>query len=108
MFEYYEKPMASQLVVGKWSALPWRVKRNCLAGEVGRRLFNTSPLLVEEGAVEVFLDSFRFKLLKSGIFFQPKRGKVRLFRGLSRGRSPRDNLSLGWKNIILLNIEYLT
>ena len=93
MFEYYEKPMASQFVVGKWSALPWRVKRSCLAGEVARRFFNTSPSLVEEGAVEVFLDSFRFKLLKSG--YTMKERELIIREGTARYRNVVKSVSRG-------------
>ena len=31
-FRFYEKPMASNLVIQKWSALPWNVKKSSLAG----------------------------------------------------------------------------
>ena len=62
--------------------------------------------------VDFFLSNgFCWKMF--GIYFQPKRGTVRLFRGLSRGRSPSDNPrksltvpSLGWKYNILFHRQF--
>ena len=34
LFKFYEKPMSSQFVVHRDSALPWNVKKISLAGEV--------------------------------------------------------------------------
>ena len=37
-----------------------------MAGEVARRMFNTSPDLVAEGEAEEDVDKFMYKLMKSG------------------------------------------
>ena len=39
--QFYEKPMSSQLVIHKQSAMSWTIKRSALVSEVFRRLFNT-------------------------------------------------------------------
>ena len=65
-FKFYEKEMASKVTVLKDSALTWTSKKVILAGEVARRMFNTSPDLVAEGEAEEDVDKFIYKLMKSG------------------------------------------
>ena len=65
-FKFYEKEMASKVTVLKDSALTWTSKKVILAGEVARRMFNTSPDLVAEGEAEEDVDKFMYKLMKSG------------------------------------------
>ena len=65
-FKFYEKGMTSKVTVLKDSALTWTAKKVILAGEVARRLFNTSPDLVAEGGAEEDIDKFMYKLMKSG------------------------------------------
>ena len=65
-FCFYEKPMASNFVIHRWSALSWTTKKSSLAGEVARRYLNNSPELVTEQYMEPLLDKFRHKMLVSG------------------------------------------
>ena len=65
-FRFYEKPMVSQNTVMKNSAWSWRQKKISLAGEVSRRMLNTSPDLVRLGYAEEDVDQFMFKLMVSG------------------------------------------
>ena len=57
-FMFYEKPISSRFVIMKESALPWRTKKIVLAGELFRRLINTSPVLVERGDARIVLGTF--------------------------------------------------
>ena len=50
----------------KMSALSWTTKKMALAGEVSRRLLNTSPHLVKEGWADEYIEKFDYKLLSSG------------------------------------------
>ena len=50
------------------SALSWTTKKMALAGEVTRRLLNTSPELVEEGLAECFIEEFEYKMCLSGYY----------------------------------------
>ena len=65
-FKFYEKPMASDYVLQRWSALSWNTKKSALAGEVSRRLLNCSPELKDEHYENEVLDKFRWKLMLSG------------------------------------------
>ena len=81
-FRFYEKPMASNLVIQKWSALPWNVKKASLAGEVSRRYLNNSPELVTDDYMEPLLDRFRYKMLISG--YSQKEREIVIREGKSR------------------------
>ena len=65
-FMFYEKPMTSDFVILKSSAVSWGVKRATLVSEVARRLFNTSPHLVQEGYADVHIQRINWKMLMSG------------------------------------------
>ena len=65
-FKFYEKPMVSNHVLQRWSALSWNVKKASLAGEVSRRLLNCSPELVNEEYEDEVLDKLRWKMMISG------------------------------------------
>ena len=65
-FKFYEKDMASKVTILKDSALTWTCKKVILAGEVSRRMFNTSPDLVADGRAEDDIDRFMYKLMNSG------------------------------------------
>ena len=65
-FSFYEKPMASDMVMRKNSALSWQIKKASLTSEVARRLLNTSPSLVAQGVAEEYLEKFCYKMLRSG------------------------------------------
>ena len=65
MYEFYEKSMVSQRVIGKSSALPERVKCTTLAQEVIRILRNTSERIRKERR-EGQLTNFAVKLKNSG------------------------------------------
>ena len=82
LFTYYEKPMTSPYVLRRDSAFPWLMKKVTLAGEVSRRLLNTSPVLVDKGLAEEHLDYFRFKMLCSG--YSLKEREVIIKEGKSR------------------------
>ena len=63
---FYEKSMTSNRTILKDSALAWTTKKMALAGEVARRLLNTSPELVEEGLAEEIIEEFEYKMCLSG------------------------------------------
>ena len=44
-FEFYKKPMASQVVLHKKSAVSWTTKRSSLVSEVYRRLYNCDKMV---------------------------------------------------------------
>ena len=81
-FMFYEKPMSSRFVIMKESALPWRTKKIVLAGELFRRLINTSPVLVERGDARDSIRDFHYKLLLSG-YNENERAMI-MREGLSR------------------------
>ena len=56
--------------------------RTLLAGEVARRMFNTSPELVESDVMCEILDKFRFKLMTSG--YNEGEREVIIREGVSR------------------------
>ena len=60
-YVFYEKEMTSSKTIGRQSALPWTTKKISLAGEVTRRMLNTSHL-VKNGVA----DQFEYKMLLSG------------------------------------------
>ena len=47
LFTFYEKPMASDKVLMKNSALSWQTKKGAFFSEVARRLLKISPSLVD-------------------------------------------------------------
>ena len=65
MYAFYEKPMKSQFVLMKDSAVPMKTKRNALTQEVKRRLRNCHDDLPKEEVAEV-LSKFSQKLSNSG------------------------------------------
>ena len=74
--------MSSRFVIMKESALPWRTKKIVLAGELFRRLINTSPVLVERGDARDSIRDFHYKLLLSG-YNENERAMI-MREGLSR------------------------
>ena len=66
MFKFYEKPMASDFVLHRWSALSWNTKKSSLSGEVARRLLNCSPEILDDEYEDEVLDRFRWKMMISG------------------------------------------
>ena len=58
LFSFFEKPMASDMVMMRNSALSWQTKKAALSSEVARRLLNTSPSLVAQGLAEEDLGFF--------------------------------------------------
>ena len=64
-FSYYEKPMASAVVINKRSALPWQTKKSSLAGEVARRILNCDDQAWIEDGREI-INKFCGKLMLSG------------------------------------------
>ena len=82
MFMFYEKKMVSEYVIHRNSALQWNVKKVVLAGETARRLFNTSPILVEQGRAEPLLDKLRYKMMVSG--YTVKQREIIISEGIAR------------------------
>ena len=66
MFRFFEKDMVSKFTVMRKSALSWVTKKITLAGEITRRLLNTSPALISQGYAEDDIDRFLYKLMRSG------------------------------------------
>ena len=62
---FYEKPMKSNFVIDKLSALPYSMKMKSLTQEVFRRLHNTNEKILEENKSEI-LSKFTQKLKNSG------------------------------------------
>ena len=56
-FSYYEKPMASAVVINKRSALSWQTKKSSLAGEVARRILNCDDQAWIEDGREIIISS---------------------------------------------------
>ena len=75
MHVFYEKSMVSSRTILKNSALSWTTKKMALAGEVTRRLLNTSPELVEEGLAECFIEEFEYKMCLNG-YYQRERDNI--------------------------------
>ena len=65
MFEFYEKPVASKLVVMEKSALPHRVKITTLTQEIIRRMKNTCRRLGKQRRAEI-ITKFMKKMKRSG------------------------------------------
>ena len=65
-FRFFEKDMVSKFTLLRNSALSWITKKITLAGEIARRLLNTSPDLVCQGYAEEDIDKFLYKLMRSG------------------------------------------
>ena len=65
-FMFYEKPMVSNYVLSRWSALSWNVKKSSLSGEVSRRLLNCSPEVMNDEYEDDVLDKLRWKMMLSG------------------------------------------
>ena len=65
MWEFYEKPVASKLVVMERSALPHRTKITTLTQEIIRRMRNTSRKVGKGRRAEI-LSKFMKKMRKSG------------------------------------------
>ena len=66
LWNFYEKPMCSDLVMMKTSAFSWSMKRTVLSGEVFRRLYNTHPSLVGGSLTDDEIAKFCYKMMKSG------------------------------------------
>jgi len=71
-FLFYEKPMTTNFVLHKLSALSCFTKKVTLAGEISRRYFNTRPCLVETGIMDEIVDKFRNKMMVSGYTFKER------------------------------------
>ena len=71
-FMFFEKPITSDFVIMKNSAVSWEVKRATLVSEVSRRLFNTSPSLVERGYADVHIQKINWKMYVSGYSFKER------------------------------------
>ena len=65
-FTFFEKSMSSKYVILRSSALSWTTKKMALAGEVCRRLLNTSPELVKTGLAEEEIERLCYRMLISG------------------------------------------
>ena len=65
MYEFFEKTMATNLMVEATSALSKEVKLSTLSEEVSRRLRNTSPRLESSGRLEI-LEKACVKMKTSG------------------------------------------
>ena len=91
-FCFYEKPMASQYVIKRESALPWQVKKMTLAGEVARRCLNMDTQAWEEEGCQV-MDKFNFKMLSSGYTEHERRVIVK--EGLARVTNLKAKVSSG-------------
>ena len=64
-YQFYSKPMSSKYLILESSAMPRKIKRNCLIQEGVRRLRNTSRELDWKVKAEI-LSEFSFKMLRSG------------------------------------------
>ena len=64
-FEYYEKPIASKVVIHKKSAISWTVKRSTLVSEVYRRLYNCDPQVEWQERTE-YVNHLVIKMWRSG------------------------------------------
>ena len=91
-FTFYEKPMATQYVIKRESALPWQVKKMTLAGEVARRRLNMDSQAWEEEGSQV-MDKFNFKMLTSGYNEHERRVVVK--EGLARFANLKDKVDAG-------------
>ena len=85
-FSFFEKSCVSKYVLLKDSALSWTVKKMALAGEVARRMLNTSPQLVQCGFAEEEIEKFEYKMMISGYNLK-ERGVI-----LAEGRARYSNL----------------
>lgn len=85
--------MTSPYVLSRDSAFSWLMKKVTLAGEVARRLLNTSPSLVDEGMAEEHLDYFRYKLLLSG--YNMREREVIIREGQARYLNLREQSAAG-------------
>jgi len=99
-FKFYEKGMTSKVTVLKDSALTWTAKKVILAGEVARRMFNTSPDLVADGGAEEDIDKFMYKLMKSG--YTVRERNVIEYEGKRRYESVLARSLCGERRIALL------
>ena len=81
-FKFYEKPMSSDYVLQRWSALSWNIKKSSLAGEVSRRLLNCSPEIFDDVYESEVLDKFRWKMMISG--YSEKEREIIIREGRSR------------------------
>ena len=91
-FTFYEKPMATQFVIKRESALPWQVKKMTLAGEVARRQLNMDSQAWEEEGSQV-MDRFNFKMLTSGYTEYERRVVVK--EGLARVANLKNKVACG-------------
>ena len=91
-FTFYEKPMATQFVIKKESALPWQVKKMTLAGEVARRQLNMDSQAWEDEGSQV-MEKFNFKMLTSGYSEHERRVIVK--EGLARVANLKDKVAEG-------------
>ena len=85
--------MTSPYVLSRDSAFSWLMKKVTLAGEVARRLLNTSPSLVDEGMAEEHLDYFRYKLLLSE--YNMKEREIIIKEGRARYENLREQSATG-------------
>ena len=71
-YEFYEKPMASKLVVMQRSAVPHKIKINTLSQEVIRRMRNTRRTVGKKRRAEI-MTTFMKKLKRSGYSSKTRR-----------------------------------
>ena len=64
LFRFYEKPMASNMVIHKWSDMPGNNRMSSLNQEMIRRMLNTIKDLSQEDRVRV-VDDYSQKLINS-------------------------------------------
>ena len=65
MFKFYQKPMASNMVMQRRSSMPENMKVSSLTQEMIRRLLNTSEDFDDNARLEV-IDEYAQKLINSG------------------------------------------
>ena len=65
LYSFYEKPMASNMVIQKTSAMPENMRMSTLNQEMTRRMMNTSELVPMEQRLKV-VDEYGQKLTNSG------------------------------------------
>ena len=69
---FFEKPMASSMVIQKRSAMPENMRVSTLTQEVIRRMMNTSEKIVQDERNEV-VDTYAKKLVNSGYSLEQSR-----------------------------------
>ena len=90
LYAFYEKPMASNMMIQKTSAMPENMRMSTLNQEMYRRMTNTSELVTMSKRVEI-VDLYGQKLTNSGYRLDQMRramvgGLVRYERRLLQSR----------------------